>query len=51
MGTLAISLPRYSPAWCIFVMGFSVVAVALFALCFICGEAFALRLIALGSGQ
>jgi hypothetical protein len=52
MGTLSISLPRYSPAWCIFMLGFSAVAVALFDLCFIGGEALAMRFMAfLGAGQ
>ncbi|WP_263353356.1 hypothetical protein [Acidicapsa acidisoli] len=51
MNTLTVSLVRFSPAWCIFVLGFCAVAAALFALCFIGGEALAMNLLAHGGAQ
>jgi len=52
MATLAISLSRYSPAWCCFMVGFCAAAMALFALCFIGGEVLAIRVMAYaGNGQ
>lgn len=51
MGTLSVSLNRYSPAWCCFMVGFCTVATGLFWLCFVAGEALAMRLMAFGGGQ